>query len=564
MIHVAQLSVRYYSRRRPAVRSVDLHIHDGESVLLLGPSGCGKSTLALTLNGLIPHSLEAELRGSVQLDGFDTQHTPLAQLTQRAGIVFQDPESQFITLNVEDEIAFGLENLCLPPAEIHHRIGEALNAVRLAHLRHAPVWALSGGQKQRVALASLLAMRPPTLIFDEPTANLDPLGAHEVFEQIAALRRSGQHTLVLIEHRLDALMDSIDRVIVLEDDGQPVLDGAPSAVFAHAHAGTLQRLGVWVPQVSLLAHRVGLQHTPVTLEQALPMLAARLKSAPRNGKPRTTAPTQIKGRVAVRVQGLSYAYGDRAVLRDVHLDVHEGECLAIVGANGAGKTTLARHMAGIVTPPPGTVFVRGLDVSRTPAAQLMRHVGFVFQNPEHQFVSNSVADELRYSLRHAQHPPSQIESQVEALLARFKLQRYAHVNPFMLSHGEKRRLSVAAILATARDVLILDEPTFGQDQHTAQTLMQMLRDLQREGHTIIFTTHDMTLVAEYADRVAVLKEGQVIFHDTPRALFRQPALLRQAHLDMPPLCQLAHALHVDAMTFDDWLHVLKEVEVAAP
>ncbi len=563
MIHVTQLSIRYYSRRRPAVHDVNLQVRDGECVLLLGPSGCGKSTLALALNGLIPHSLEAELSGSVVLDGLDTQRTPLAQLTQRAGLVLQDPEAQLVTLQVEDEIAFGLENLCLPPATIHQRIGEALAAVHLSHLRHTPVWALSGGQKQRVALASLLAMRPRTLIFDEPTAHLDPRGAHMVFEQIAELRRLGQHTLILIEHRLDALMDLVDRVVVLDADGRPLLDGCPCKVFDHTNAPHLHRLGVWMPQVSLLAHRLGLRPVPFTLAGARQLLAEQRPKLARGASIARTANAAPHGPLVVRVQGLSCAYGSHVVLRDIHLDVQAGECLAIVGANGAGKTTLAKHIAGIATPPPGRVFVCGLDVAQTPAKQLMRHVGFVFQNPEHQFVTSSVADELRYSLRHAQHPPAHVEAQVQTLLARFKLERYANVNPFTLSHGEKRRLSVAAILATARDVLVLDEPTFGQDQQTGYAIMQMLRDLQREGCTIIFTTHDMTLVAEYADRVAVLQGGRLVFHDTPRELFRQGELLHRANLDMPPLRQLAEALGVGATTLEDWVQLLQPTEIAA-
>ncbi len=580
MIRVEDLTVRYPGRRQPALSRVTLALRDGETVLLLGPSGCGKSTLALALSGLIPNSLEVDFSGRVLVDGVDTREADVAALSQRVGVVFQDPDAQFVMLDVESELAFGLENLRTPPAEIDRRIDAALSAADLAGRRYDKVWQLSGGQKQRVALAALLAMQPQTLVFDEPTANLDPIGAREVFAQIAALKQAGRHTLVIIEHRLDALMHLVDRVIVMGQQGRIIADGSPRQVFDE-HFERLQRLGVWMPQVSALAHRLGVCLTPVTLDEADELLRSRSRSADRlparktalasappfssPGSSSDVSPDAPPDSLALCARNLSFRYGQRVALDHVDLRVPRHDFLAIVGANGAGKTTLAGCLAGVLTPPPGAVFVNGVDITSLSAQALARQVGFVFQNPEHQFVTDTVADELRFSLRRSELPGAEIERRVEEMLARFRLAQYADANPFTLSFGEKRRLSVATMLMRDQEILILDEPTFGQDQHTAGELMALLRALHAEGRTIVIVTHDMALVAEHACHVAVMREGRVVWHGPTRRLFAQPDILTQARLDLPPLARLARGLGFNALTIHDFCAVAGGVErEAAP
>ncbi|MCS7060411.1 MAG: energy-coupling factor transporter ATPase [Anaerolineae bacterium] len=553
MIHIEDLTVRYLGRRQPALAHVNLSVRQGETVLLLGPSGCGKSTLALCLSGLIPNSLEVDFSGRVLVEGIDTRQADRAALAQRVGVVFQDPDAQFVMLDVESELAFGLENLCVPPAEIDLRIQSALSMAGMPDRRHDKVWQLSGGQKQRVALAALLAMRQRIIVFDEPTANLDPAGVCEVFAAIADLKRSGQHTLVLIEHRLDELMDVVDRVVVMAEQGRIVADGDPHEVFDQ-HFEVLQQLGVWVPQVSALGHRLRVRPTPVTLAEArerLPGRAASVKTADLFSPASNNAPPSTH-QPAICVRHLSFHYGARLALDEVDLTVPRHDFVAIVGANGAGKTTLAGCIAGLLTPPAGSVFVDGRDVTTLSPQALARHVGFVFQNPEHQFVADTVADELRFSLRRVNLSPTQVEQRVEEMLARFRLTQYAAANPFTLSHGEKRRLSVATTLMMGQEILILDEPTFGQDQHTAGELMALLRTLHREGRTVLIITHDMTLVAECACTVVVMSAGRVLFHGPTRLAFAQPDLLAEARLDLPPLARLAHQLGFTALTADDF------------
>lgn len=560
MISVEDLTVRYPGRSRPALSRVNLTLRDGETLLLLGPGGCGKSTLALALSGLIPNSLEADFSGRVLIDGIDTREADPALLSQRVGVVFQDPEAQFVMLDVESELAFGLENLRTPPAEIDRRIDAALSAAGLEGRRHDKVWQLSGGQKQRVALAALLAMQPPVIVFDEPTANLDPAGARDVFARIAELRRAGRHTLVIIEHRLDALMHLVDRVIVMGEQGRIVAEGSPHHVFDQ-HFEQLQQLGVWMPQVSALARRLGARPVPVTLDEADQSLRPRVSqvglASPRHSPASCSRVSADRASdraepLAVHVRQLTFRYSSRLALDQVELRVPRHDFLAIVGANGAGKTTLAGCMAGVLAPPAGAVFINGADVATLSPQALARQVGFVFQNPEHQFVTDTVADELRFSLRRSDLPRAEIERRVEAMLARFRLDRYAGVNPFTLSHGEKRRLSVATMLMRDQEILILDEPTFGQDQHAAGELMALLRALHAEGRTIIIITHDMALAAEHACHVAVMREGRVVLHGPTRHVFAQPDALTQARLDLPPLARLARRLGLDALTVEDF------------
>ena len=546
MIQIEGLTVKYAGRKLPALRDLTLQVRRGETLLVLGPSGSGKSSLALTLNGLIPHSVAELLDGSVRVQGLDTREHLVSEFAQKVGIVFQDPDSQFATMKVEDEIIFGLENLRVDPALMDAKVDLALSQVGMQHARQRLLSALSGGEKQRVALAALLAMQPEVLVFDEPTANLDSMGTQQVFALLAQLKARGQHTLVLIEHKLDELMHLVDRVVVLDPQGRLLVQGEPRRVFAE-HAAELKRLGVWMPQVCLLAHAlrqrgVPIPKFPITLGEAVKVLEPVISHpGPQNGKA-TTTQRQPDAQPMVEVRNLSFSYGSTPALHNVSMRVERGQILAIVGPNGAGKSTLARHLIGLLMPPAGSVYLQGVDLCRVPAKALARQVAYVFQNPEHQFVTERVADEVAFSLHAAGAPEVEVQARTAELLATFGLARYARANPFTLSHGEKRRLSVAAMLAMGQDVLILDEPTFGQDERNAATLMSLVQDLNAHGKTVIMITHDMRLVAEYASQVAVMMAGRVEFSGRPAQLFEQPELLARAHLNLPPLARLATLL----------------------
>jgi energy-coupling factor transport system ATP-binding protein len=412
-------------------------------------------------------------------------------------------------------------------------------------MRHRPVAALSGGEKQRVALASLLAMQPKVLVFDEPTANLDSMGTQQVFALLAELKSRGRHTLVLIEHKLDELMHLVDRVVVLDPQGGILADGAPRRVFDE-YGAQLRQLGVWMPQVVLLAHALrerGVQFAqfPITLGEAVKAFGPWVAATSPNAKPIAANPA-VEGSPVMEIRDLSFSYGDTPALRDISLRINKGDFIAIVGANGAGKTTLAKHLMGILQPPLGSIYLRGQEFTHIPAKQLARQVGFVFQNPEHQFVTESVWDEIAYGLRVMGESEERIAARTQELLESFGLARYAKANPFTLSYGEKRRLSVASMLAMGQDVLILDEPTFGQDERNAVALLELLQDLNAQGKTVIVITHDMRMVLEHANRVVVMSAGQILYDGQPAELVQQPELLSQARLTLPPLARLSALL----------------------
>lgn len=545
-IEINALSVKYPGRKKPVLSDLSLKINEGETVLLLGPSGSGKSTLALTLNGLVPQSIGEILNGSVKINGLDTQQHSVAELAQNVGILFQDPDSQFATLKVEDEVVFGLENLKLAPDVMDRRLERALSEVEMQRARQRPVYALSGGEKQRVALASLLAMQPSVLVFDEPTANLDPVGTQAVFALLAELKLRGKHTLILIEHKLDELMHLVDRVVVLDADGHLLADGEPRTVFRE-RGNELRELGVWMPQVSLLAlalQQRGLRSEPfpITLGEAVKVLRAWNTTTDAAGLRSDSEKVTEEHVVALEVRDLVFSYGETPAINGVSLKVEKGDFLAIVGANGAGKTTLAKHLIGILPPPAGTVYFNGEDVNRIPAKKLAAQIGYVFQNPEHQFVTESVFDEIAYGQRALGATEEQVNAETKTLLEMFNLARYAKANPFTLSLGEKRRLSVAAMLAMGQEVLILDEPTFGQDERNAVALLNLLDDLNALSKTIVVVTHDMRVVAEHAKQVAVMADGELLFNGSPRELFKRPGLLARARLNPPPLARLAALL----------------------
>ncbi|MEV1129377.1 ABC transporter ATP-binding protein [Agromyces sp. NPDC049794] len=461
---------RHAGRLRWALDGVDLIIERGERILLLGPSGSGKSTLLHALAGVVGDDDEGEQRGQLLLDG-----APAGAARGRAGLVLQDPDSQVILARVGDDVAFGCENLGVPRDEIWRRVGESLDAVGLDLPLGHPTSMLSGGQKQRLSLAGALAMRPGLLLLDEPTANLDPAGVGEVRNAVArVLERTGA-TFVVVEHRVDVWVDLVDRVVVLGGDGSVLADGPPEEVLERQRE-TLLAAGVWVPGVPL----------PIeTVEDRDAGVGAG--GAPHSGHEPILAGEQL-------------AIGRRrdAVVR-AGLDVvlPEARSTVLVGPNGAGKSTLALTLGGLLAPLAGRVvasdsLASGLGAApiRWRSRDLLTRIGTVFQEPEHQFVASTVRGEVAVAPRALGLPASEIATRADEVLARLRLDRLAGANPFTLSGGEQRRLSVAAVLVARPRVVILDEPTFGQDRVTWLELVQLLRDLVDDGVTLLSVTHD--------------------------------------------------------------------------
>jgi energy-coupling factor transport system ATP-binding protein len=569
LLRVRDVSLTHADAAHPSPRDVSFDIQPGEVVLLLGPSGSGKSTLTLALNGLIPHALSATMTGTVEAGGLDTADAQTSELSTRVAMVFQDPDAQIVTGTLYDEVAFGPENLRLPVAEVTARTEDALRRVGLWERRDDNPDRLSGGGRQRLAIACALAMGSPLIVLDEPTANLDPQGIDDVYAALADVIAAGDRAILLVEHNLDAAMGFVTRTIVLNREGRVAYDG-PVAEIIRAHTDELVAMGVWLPAATLAALRlrddgIRLDPLPLTPED----LAVQLPpaSAPSPTTQTDAAPT---GEAIIRARGLTVRRGRTEILHGIDLDLEPGSLTAIVGANGAGKTTLIQALAGVVPPPKRQVDVDGIDPGTAAPRDLAARIGFVFQNPEHQFIAHTVFDELAHglTLRQAQGPKgrqaqgpkgpqaqgpkgvadAEITERVTEMLERFGLAYKADVHPFLLSGGEKRRLSVGTALIARPRVLALDEPTFGQDRARATELLALLQSLRADGTTIVIVTHDLQLVADHTTHTVILADGRVHASGRTADLFRDEQTFTSAGLRLPALQRVlaAHAKGADA------------------
>ncbi|MFC7945007.1 ABC transporter ATP-binding protein [Microbacterium oxydans] len=550
LLSVRDLSLTHADAAHPSPRDVTFDIDAGEVVLLLGPSGSGKSTLTLALNGLIPHALPTAMIGTVEAGGIDTASAPTATLSTRVAMVFQDPDAQIVTGSVYDEVAFGPENLRLPLDVVESRVEEALRRVGLWERRTVNPDHLSGGGRQRLAIAGALAMGSPLIVLDEPTANLDAQGIDDVYAALAEVVAAGDRAILLVEHNLDAAMSFVTRTIVLDREGRVAFDG-PADEIIRENADELVRMGVWLPAATLTALRLrGQGFTLDPLPLSPPELAVALEGQPvsslsssqttsssRTTSSASTTKSDATTRVEpiIRARGLTVRRRRAEILHSVDLDLAPGSLTAIVGANGAGKTTLIQALAGVVPPPRGQVSVDGIDPGTASPRDLAARIGFVFQNPEHQFIAPTVFDELAHGLRLRHVPDAEITARVDEMLTRFGLEHKTDVHPFLLSGGEKRRLSVGTALITRPRVLALDEPTFGQDRARAAELLDLLQELRADGTTILIVTHDLQLVAEHASHVVLLAEGRVRATGPTAALLQDELLFTDAGLQLPAL-----------------------------
>ncbi len=551
----------------PVLKGIQLQVERGEFVALLGRVGAGKTTLCMALNGLVPHVTGGVFRGDVTILGQNTKQHTVPDLARAVGLVFQDPESQIVQMRVEDEVAFGCENLGIAPAEIEERVTWALAAVGLSDYRQRSSLLLSGGEKQRLAIAAMLAMRPQVLVLDEPTASLDPAGKAAVFKVLAELRDRHEITIVMATQELERIARFADRVIVLHQ-GQIGLDGPPHEVFGQV--ARLQEWGIGVPQMAELGHlltrRTGQPHRFIELADAYRELRRQARKLHMEKLGPAAAPRAARrGRSLadepqIVVRDLAHVYPDgTAALRNINLDIYPGEFIALLGPNGSGKTTLAKHLNGLLKPTHGKVVVEQHDTRTTRIALLARSIGYAFQNPDHQIFAPTVEKEIAFGPRIQDLPASIVAQRVAEALDRFRLIPYADLPPALLGYGQRRQVALAAVLATQPMTLILDEPTGGLDWRSQQEFMEIVADFHALGRTVILITHDMRLVAEYASRAIVLLDGTIAFDGAPAELFGRRDVLDRAGLALPAVTRLAQRLEKHGMT----PHVLTLAEFAA-
>jgi energy-coupling factor transport system ATP-binding protein len=558
-IEIRNVSYAYEGETEDVLRNVSLTVREGEFVLILGPSGCGKSTLLQLLNGTIPHTLKGRLEGEAFVCGKAVLTTKIAAFATEVGMVFQDPDAQIINTRVRDEVCFGLENLCRPAAEIVERQYEALDFVGMAGFGDRSIFDLSGGQKQRVSIAAVLAARPRLLVLDEPTANLDPAGMAEIFAVLERLNREAGTTIVMVEHRVDELADRVSRVLMM-DRGSIVFDGTPREAFSqrrstHSEENAVVPTSAWFPQACEFALALGDRlkmpvdagSMPLNVDEAVAFAGRWLGGSGATMQP-PAAPSSRSSAgdrpAFLRVHGLSFGYErNQPVLSDISFSLGRGEMIALCGRNGSGKTTLARLLMHINAPARGMIWLDNKDVADLGAREISAEIGYVFQNPDHQFVTDRVWDEIAYGLKVRNYADNAIAERVGEVLDIVDLKRYRDRSPFSLSLGERRRLSVATMLVLEPHLLVLDEPTIGQDHERARQLMGLMARLrERYRTTILMITHDVRLVAEWADRALVISGGRLLFDGDPAAMFANDRLIADAGLLTPPIYEISKAL----------------------
>ena len=547
IVIVSDLTYYYQNEPEPVLRDVNLEIQPGEFVLMIGPSGCGKSTLALCLNGIIPLVMGGRIKGQVYVDGINTRKSSVYELATKVGIVFQDPDAQLCNLYVQEEVAFGPANLLMPREEILGRVDQGLRDVGETDVRHKLIYEISGGQKHRVAIASILAMQPKIVVFDEPTANLDPLGAVEVFSLMRKLNQEQGMTILVIEHNVDPVMCHADRVLLMEN-GTIRYGGQPRQVAQEQGRFVLNEMGLRIPQVCQLA--LGLQEKgitlnpfPLTVAEATTALTAQKDSLefvapPGKGDTPGAAPEPV-----IQTERLNFQYPDGThAVKDVSLQINRGDVVSIIGENGSGKTTFASLLVGLNKPTSGKGTVCGLDINRATIRDLTSKVGYVFQYPEHQFVEDTVYKEVAFGLQAQKRSPEEIEARVSRTLQLLGVEQMKDKHPLRLSMGQKRRLSVATMLILHTDILILDEPTTGQDRRNIDNIMEIMQEANSRGTTIILITHDMNLAAKYSNRIVVMDRGEVVFCGSKSDFFRDFRSIRSGVLVLPEIYELAQIL----------------------
>lgn len=534
-----QFTFQYDAQAEATLKDISFDIAKGEKVLILGPSGSGKSTLAQCLNGIIPNIHKGQAQGQVRIDGQDIFKQSIYDKSQLVSTVLQDPDGQFIGLTVAEDLAFALENDCADQSEMKDKVvlwAERLDLTSL--LNHRPQ-DLSGGQKQRVSLAGVLIDESPILLFDEPLANLDPKSGQETIDLIDKIHKEVGATTIIIEHRLeDVLYRPVDRILLV-NEGELIFNGSPDELLSST---LLLENGIREPLYVTVLRQLGFDtRSAQNLSQldALDLSDLALPDRVLKDKRDSSSDSILK------VEGLSVSYGDNpTIIEDLSFSLKKGERLAIVGKNGAGKSTLAKALCGFV-PSQGKLTYEGQDISQDSIAERSERIGFVLQNPNQMISQTMIFDEVALGLRLRGIEEAEVEERVHEVLKTCGLYSFRKWPISALSFGQKKRVTIASILVLKPEIIILDEPTAGQDYKTYTDIMNFLDSLQKQGHTIVMITHDMQLMLEYSDRCLVVVEGEIIADDKPVTILNQKDLLESANLKQTSLYTLGQKLSSD-------------------
>ena len=545
-IQLDHVTFQYDSQAEPTLHDINLTIQPGEKVLIVGPSGSGKSTLGNLINGLIPHAFPGKLSGTVTVNGTVVQDASLATLSLQVGTVLQDPDAQFVALTAGEDIAFALENSAVAPSEMHTRVKKWADRLKIGDLLAQAPQSLSGGQKQRVAMAGVLIDEGDILLFDEPLASLDPATGEASVDLIDELHQTYHVTEVIIEHRLeDVLRRPVDRLVVMKD-GRIIADDAPETLL---HGQLLQQIGLREPLYLEAAEFAG-----VDLDQAdhladlsrfeAPQL--RPKLAAFTAEAATVKPEQLQAPL-LSIDGLQFGYPNgRQIFTDLSFTLHHGEMVALVGRNGVGKSTLSHLIAGFLKPGAGRMTLDGEDLADWSVKERADKIGYILQDPNQMISKHLIFDEVALGPRLRGWDETRVKTAVIEALKVCGLYPFRSWPINALSYGQKKRVTIAAILVLEPALMILDEPTAGQDWRHFTDMMRFLTTLNERGITMMLITHDMHLMLEYAQRAIVLGDGGILMDDSPAAVLTNPAIIEHASLAQPSLYRCFFRLDGDA------------------
>ncbi|MDN3616355.1 ABC transporter ATP-binding protein [Vibrio gallaecicus] len=545
-IAFSNFSFRYESLDKPTLNNINLRIEKGEKIVIIGPSGSGKSTLGQCLNGLVPHAIKGETSGSLQINGQDTSTFDMHDYTEQVGTVLQDTDSQFVGLSIGEDIAFALENQQMSNIDMYPLVKSTAKMVDLETMLDRSPHDLSGGQKQRVSLAGILVDDVDVLLFDEPLASLDPKTSKATIEIIDQLHQETNKTIIIIEHRLeDVLHKHIDRVILMER-GEIIADTTPDEILA---SGLLDVHGIREP---LYLSTLKAAKAPLTEEDKLsvfeqldfkkfrPSIQTWFEQRP-SVAPAQNFPTLLE------VHGLTYSYdGEKNALEDVSFKVGKGEFVSILGKNGSGKSTITKIIMGVIEPDSGSAYLNGEELSQMSIFERSQKVGVVMQNPNHMISHHMIFDEVAFGLRNRGVEESVVKSKVESVLELCGLSKFRKWPIEALSYGQKKRVTIASILVLEPELLILDEPTSGQDYRNYTSMLNFIQKLNNElGITVVIISHDMHLVLEYTTRSIVIADSKLIANAPMTEVFSQPSLLERANLSTTSIYELASKMKIE-------------------
>jgi len=562
----------WYPDGTQALKEINLEVDEGELLTVMGRNGAGKTTLCLSIVGIIPNIFPGEIKGRINIMGKNPIEHYVYEITKDIGLVLQDPESQIFTHSVLSEVVFAAENLGLPRDEIIERANWALEIVDLKGFEKAHPRNLSGGQKQRLAIAAALVTKPKMLVLDEPTSQLDPVGTREVLATLKKLKEEEGMTILMTEHKTDEIAEISDRIVVLEG-GRIVEEGEPAEALTNIEL--LRKLMLKPPEIGefyweLKGRGVPVDKLPVTLTEGEDTLRKLFeggiviaKDFTPNGRQRTY------GDIVIEVRDVSFEYKTQPpvkALDNVSFTIREGEFVGIIGKNGSGKTTLMKCLVGLLKPDTGKILFEGEEISNFTAKERAKRMGLVLQNPDTQLFSLSVSQEIEFGLRNIGISQEEIVRRRDEVLKLVGLEQYKNLHPFQLSFGDRKKLAVASIVAMNPKVLIMDEPTTGQDHRGRYEICDLAKMLNKRGITILMVTHDMDLVAKYTERVLVMNEGRVIFDGPTREAFKRIDTLRQAGLMPPRITLLARSasnwgIRQDILSVEEFLRSLERREV---